>query len=577
MEKIRPMLFTTLTKDSGAQLMSDVVAGIIVAIIALPLSIALALASGVGPEQGIYTAIAAGFVISFLGGSQVQIAGPTAAFATIVAGIVARSGVEGLAVATIMAGIILVIMGFCQLGSLIKFIPFTITTGFTSGIAVTIVIGQLKDFFGVTYPAGMETIETMQKLKAFAAGFGTMNVHALIVGLVCLAILIVMPKITEKIPGSLVAVLVGIVMVKFLPLQVNTIGDLYSVSNALPAFHMPAFSYDVIQGSLSDAFTIAILAAIESLLSCVVADGMIGGKHRSNTELVAQGAGNIVSALFGGIPATGAIARTAANIKNGGRTPVAGMVHAGILLLILVILMPYASWIPMPTIAAILFMVAYNMCQWRTFARLAKTAPKSDIAVLVITFFLTVVFDLVVAIEVGMVLSCLLFMKRMSDEMGVRSWLHVEEVEEQKREEEEASRGAKKTMSVEEAQLKAAAEEINPAKLRQIPMELAVYELTGPLFFGAADRINQIEVNEVTRCLILRMRAVPAADSTAMNSMTALYERCKKNGVTLILSHVNEQPMRAMEKAGFVDLVGRENFCRNIEEALDHADKVLEK
>lgn len=577
MEKIRPMLFTTLKKYSGAQLMSDVVAGIIVAIIALPLSIALALASGVGPEQGIYTAIAAGFVISFLGGSQVQIAGPTAAFATIVAGIVARSGVEGLAVATIMAGIILVIMGFCQLGSLIKFIPFTITTGFTSGIAVTIVIGQLKDFFGVTYPAGMETIETMQKLKAFAAGFGTMNVHALIVGLVCLAILIVMPKITEKIPGSLVAVLVGIVMVKFLPLQVNTIGDLYSVSNALPAFHMPAFSYDVIQGSLSDAFTIAILAAIESLLSCVVADGMIGGKHRSNTELVAQGAGNIVSALFGGIPATGAIARTAANIKNGGRTPVAGMVHAGVLLLILVILMPYASWIPMPTIAAILFVVAYNMCQWRTFARLAKTAPRSDIAVLVITFFLTVVFDLVVAIEVGMVLSCLLFMKRMSDEMGVRSWLHVEEVEEQKREEEEASRGAKKTMSVEEAQLKAAAEEINPAKLRQIPMELAVYELTGPLFFGAADRINQIEVNEVTRCLILRMRAVPAADSTAMNSMTALCERCKKNGVTLILSHVNEQPMRAMEKAGFVDLVGRENFCRNIEEALDHADKVLEK
>lgn len=577
MKKIRPMLFTTLKKYSGAQLMSDVVAGIIVAIIALPLSIALALASGVGPEQGIYTAIAAGFVISFLGGSQVQIAGPTAAFATIVAGIVARSGVEGLAVATIMAGIILVIMGFCQLGSLIKFIPFTITTGFTSGIAVTIVIGQLKDFFGVTYPAGMETIETMQKLKAFAAGFGTMNVHALIVGLVCLAILIVMPKITEKIPGSLVAVLVGIVMVKFLPLQVNTIGNLYSVSNALPAFHMPAFSYDVIQGSLSDAFTIAILAAIESLLSCVVADGMIGGKHRSNTELVAQGAGNIVSALFGGIPATGAIARTAANIKNGGRTPVAGMVHAGVLLLILVILMPYASWIPMPTIAAILFMVAYNMCQWRTFARLAKTAPKSDIAVLVITFFLTVVFDLVVAIEVGMVLSCLLFMKRMSDEMGVRSWLHVEEVEEQKREEEEASRGAKRTMSVEEAQLKAADEEINPAKLRQIPMELAVYELTGPLFFGAADRINQIEVNEVTRCLILRMRAVPAADSTAMNSMTALCERCKKNGVTLILSHVNEQPMRAMEKAGFVDLVGRENFCRNIEEALDHADKVLEK
>lgn len=585
MEKIRPMLFTTLKKYSGAQLMSDVVAGIIVAIIALPLSIALALASGVGPEQGIYTAIAAGFVISFLGGSQVQIAGPTAAFATIVAGIVAKSGVEGLAVATIMAGIILVIMGFCHFGSLIKFIPFTITTGFTSGIAVTIVIGQLKDFFGVTYPAGMETIETMQKLKAFVAGFGSVNLHAIIVGAVCLAILIVMPKITEKIPGSLVAVIAGILMVKFLPLQVNTIGDLYTVSNKLPAFRLPVFSYDVIQGSLSDAFTIAVLAAIESLLSCVVADGMIGGKHRSNTELVAQGAGNIISALFGGIPATGAIARTAANVKNGGRTPVAGMVHAVVLLLILVVLMPCASWIPMPTIAAILFMVAYNMCQWRTFVRLTKTAPKSDIAVLVLTFFLTVIFDLVVAIEIGMLLSCLLFMKRMSDETGVRSWLYVEEVEEQKRKEQEARNAKKagKELSVEEAQLLAAAAEDEEAamkeqaRLREIPKELSVYEITGPLFFGAADRINQIETRGETKCLVLRMRAVPAVDSTAMNSMVALYERCQKNGVTLILSHVNEQPMHVMEKAGFVDMVGRDHFCPNIEAALDHADEVLGK
>ena len=365
----------------------------------------------------------------------------------------------------------------------------------------------------------------------------------------------------------------------------NTIGDLYTVSNKLPAFRLPVFSYDVIQGSLSDAFTIAVLAAIESLLSCVVADGMIGGKHRSNTELVAQGAGNIISALFGGIPATGAIARTAANVKNGGRTPVAGMVHAVVLLLILVVLMPCASWIPMPTIAAILFMVAYNMCQWRTFVRLTKTAPKSDIAVLVLTFFLTVIFDLVVAIEIGMLLSCLLFMKRMSDETGVRSWLYVEEVEEQKRKEQEVRKAKKagKELSVEEAQLLAAAAEDEEAamkeqaRLREIPRELAVYEITGPLFFGAADRINQIETREETKCLVLRMRAVPAVDSTAMNSMVALYERCQKNGVTLILSHVNEQPMRAMEKAGFVDLVGRENFCRNIEEALDHADKMLEK
>ena len=544
MEKIRPMLFTTLKKYSGAQLMSDVVAGIIVAIIALPLSIALALASGVGPEQGIYTAIAAGFVISFLGGSQVQIAGPTAAFATIVAGIVAKSGVEGLAVATIMAGIILVIMGFCHFGSLIKFIPFTITTGFTSGIAVTIVIGQLKDFFGVTYPAGMETIETMQKLKAFAAGFGSVNLHAIIVGVVCLAILIVMPMITEKIPGSLVAVIAGILMVKFLPLHVNTIGDLYTVSNKLPAFRLPVFSYDVIQGSLSDAFTIAVLAAIESLLSCVVADGMIGGKHRSNTELVAQGAGNIISALFGGIPATGAIARTAANVKNGGRTPVAGMVHAVVLLLILVVLMPCASWIPMPTIAAILFMVAYNMCGWREFVTLLKTAPKSDIFVLVTTFVLTVVFDLVVAIEIGFMLAVILFLKRMSDVADVRSWEYVEEERE---------------------------------GLRIVPKGTLVYELEGPMFFAAADKFLSVSADKNTKVVILRMSDVPAMDVSALRKLEEVYRSCKRKNITLILSHVTEQPRRMMEKAGFVVDVGSENFCESIETALRRAEQLCQK
>ena len=583
MEKLKPMLWSVMKGYTKEQLVKDIVAGIIVAIIALPLSIALALASGVTPERGIYTAITAGFVISFLGGSRVQIAGPTAAFATIVAGIAAENGIEGLALATVMAGIILIIMGVCRMGSLIKYIPYTITTGFTAGIAVTIFIGQIKDFLGLTVVSEEPLIETMDKLVGDIRFISTINVQAVIVGAVCLAILIVMPMITEKIPGSLVAVIAGILMVKFLPLHVNTIGDLYTVSNKLPAFRLPVFSYDVIQGSLSDAFTIAVLAAIESLLSCVVADGMIGGKHRSNTELVAQGAGNIISALFGGIPATGAIARTAANVKNGGRTPVAGMVHAVVLLLILVVLMPCASWIPMPTIAAILFMVAYNMCQWRTFVRLTKTAPKSDIAVLVLTFFLTVIFDLVVAIEIGMLLSCLLFMKRMSDETGVRSWLYVEEVEEQKRKEQEVRKAKKagKELSVEEAQLLAAAAEDEEAamkeqaRLREIPRELAVYEITGPLFFGAADRINQIETREETKCLVLRMRAVPAVDSTAMNSMVALYERCQKNGVTLILSHVNEQPMHVMEKAGFVDMVGRYHFCPNIEAALDHADEVL--
>ena len=354
MEKIKPMLFTTWKTYSKEQFVKDVIAGIIVAIIALPLSIALALASGVGPEQGIYTAIVAGFVISFLGGSQVQVAGPTAAFATIVAGIVAKNGFDGLVVATVLAGIILILMGLFHFGSLIKFIPYTITTGFTAGIAVTILIGQFKDFCGVTYPEGMATIETMEKLKAFIAGISTINADAVVVGIVCLAILIIAPKFTEKIPGSLIAVIVGILMVRFLPLKVNTIGDLYTINSSIPMPKLPNVSFDMVRTVLPDAFTIAVLAAIESLLSCVVADGMINGHHRSNTELVAQGAGNIASALFGGIPATGAIARTAANVKNGGRTPIAGMVHSVTLLLVLVILMPYAGLIPMPTIAAII-------------------------------------------------------------------------------------------------------------------------------------------------------------------------------------------------------------------------------
>lgn len=551
MEDLKPMLFTCLKKYSKEQFIKDLIAGIIVAIIALPLSIALALASGVGPERGIYTAVIAGFVISFLGGSQVQIAGPTAAFATIVAGIVADQGMDGLAVATILAGIILILMGFCRFGSLIKFIPYTITTGFTAGIAVTIAIGQLKDFCGVTIPAGMPTIETMEKLEGFLAGIGTLNWHAVFVGAVCLAILIFMPKVKvlAKIPPSLAAVAVGILMVKLMPIQVNTIGDLYTINSSLPSFHLPKLSLEVIQKALPNAFTIAILAAIESLLSCVVADGMINGNHRSNMELAAQGAGNVASALFGGIPATGAIARTAANIKNGGRTPVAGMVHAVVLFLVLLVLMPYAGWIPMPTIAAILFIVAYNMCQWRPFVRLVKTAPKSDIAVLVITFMLTVVFDLVVAIEVGMVLACLLFMKRMSDETGVRNWSHIDEISDEVRDAERA-------------------------RMRNIPSSISVCEITGPLFFGAADQIGLISVTEKTKCLILRMRGVPALDSTAMNSLTSLYEKCQKKKITLILSHVNDQPMRVIRKAGFDTLIGKENFSPNIDAAIEKAEKI---
>ena len=405
MNQLKPMLLTSLKNYNRSQFVKDVTAGIIVAIIALPLSIALALASGVGPEAGIFTAIVAGFVISALGGSSVQIAGPTAAFATIVAGIVAKNGMDGLIIATILAGVFLILMGLCHFGSLIKFIPYTITTGFTSGIAVTIVIGQLKDFFGISYPDGVKPIETTEKLKAFFENFSTFSLDALIVGGVSLAILILAPYVLKKVPGSLPAVIVGILMVKFLPLKVATIGNLYTISNSLPTLHIPSMNLSMIGDALPNAFTIAVLAAIESLLSCVVADGMINGKHRSDMELVAQGAGNIASALFGGIPATGAIARTAANIKNGGRTPIAGIVHSITLVIVLVVLMPFAGMIPMPTIAAILFVVAYNMCQWRTFVHLIRTAPKSDIIVLLTTFILTVVFDLVVAIEIGMVLA----------------------------------------------------------------------------------------------------------------------------------------------------------------------------
>ena len=540
------MLLTCLKSYDKSQFIKDVTAGIIVAIIALPLSIALALASGVGPEAGIFTAIVAGFVISALGGSCVQIAGPTAAFATIVAGIVARDGMDGLIIATIMAGIFLILMGLFHFGSLIKFIPYTITTGFTSGIAVTIVIGQLKDFFGVTYPDGVKPIETTEKMKAFVQNISSINIDALIVGVVSLAILIIAPYVLKKVPGSLIAVIVGILMVQFLPLKVSTIGNLYTISNSLPSFHMPAIRFSTISASVSNAFTIAVLAAIESLLSCVVADGMINSKHRSDMELVAQGAGNIASALFGGIPATGAIASTAANIKNGGRTPIAGMVHSVTLIIVLVVLMPYAGMIPMPTIAAILFIVAYNMCQWRTFRDLVKTAPKSDILVLIVTFVLTVIFDLVVAIEIGMVLACLLFIKRMSEETHADSWVYTDD----------------DTPDIDE-------------HLQKLPLQIRVYEITGPLFFGAADAIEHIVVKDFTSCLVLRMRGVPALDSTAMNALQNLVKTCEGKGITLVFSHVNEQPMHVMEKAGFVELVGKENFQSNISAALKRAEEVI--
>ncbi len=546
MKDLTPQLFLSMKQYTGKQFTADVISGIIVAIIALPLSIALALASGVTPEQGLYTAIVAGFIISFLGGSKVQIAGPTAAFATIVAGIVLKNGMEGLAAATILAGILLIVMGVLRLGSLIRFIPYTITTGFTTGIAVTIFIGQIKDFMGITFLHS--PVETMEKLREVFVCMDTLNPMAVLIGALSLAILIIWPRFIKKIPPSLVAVIVSAVLVKGLGLKVNTIGDLYTISSGLPVFHMPHITFGLIQKVMPDALTIAVLAAIESLLSCVVADGMVGGRHNSNMELIAQGAGNAASALFGGIPATGAIARTAANIKNGGRTPMAGMVHSVVLLLVLIFLMPYAALIPMPAIAAILFMVAYNMSEWREFTDVVKTSPKSDAAVLLITFFLTVVFDLVLAIGVGLVLSSFLFMKRMADVSDIYGWKYAEDY----REGEDAER----------------------IDLKPVPAHVMVFEVSGPMFFGAADKIAQIPFDSRKHVLILRMRSVPAMDATALNSLKKLNGRCRKAHVTMILSHVNEQPMSVMARSGFDREIGHDNICPSIDAALERASAI---
>ncbi len=406
---LKPEIFNSLKGYNKNRFINDLIAGLIVAIIALPLSIALALASGVEPAQGVYTAIFAGFTVSLLGGSPVQIAGPTAAFATVVAGVVAKNGMSGLIVATIIAGLLLIIMGVLKLGSLIRFIPNTITVGFTAGIAVTIFIGQIKDFLGLTYAADVKPIETIEKIEANIAAVSTFNWQSLLIGGICLLILVFYPKIEKKIPPSLIAVIVGAVLTALIPSVndgVKTIGELYTIPSGFPRFTLGSIniSADTVLAVLPDAITIALLAAVESLLSCVVADGMIDSKHNSNAELTAQGLGNIASVMFGGIPATGAIARTAANIKNGGRSPISGMVHAVVLLLVLLFLMPYAALIPMPTIAAILFIVAFNMSEYKKFIKIIKESPVWDSAVLVLTFLLTVIFDLVVAIIAGLIL-----------------------------------------------------------------------------------------------------------------------------------------------------------------------------
>ena len=546
MNQFVPKLFDVMKGYSKKQFVNDVIAGIIVAIIALPLSIALALASGVGPEQGIYTAIFAGFVISFLGGSRVQIAGPTAAFATIVAGIVAQNGMDGLIVATIMAGIILIIMGFLKFGNLIRFIPYTITTGFTFGIAVTILVGQIKDFLGLDTSAYTgPTIETLDKLNAVFKCINTFNWQALVVGCVSLAILIIWPRFKklEKIPASLIAVIVSVIMVK-LGMQAKTIGDLYTISSKLPGISIPHVNIIMVKNLLPDAFTIAVLAGIESLLSCVVSDGMIGSRHKPNMELVAQGAGNLVSALFGGIPATGAIARTAANVKNGGRTPIAGMVHSVTLLLILVVLMPYAAWIPMPAIAAILFMVAYNMSGWREMISLCKTSPKSDILVLLTTAVLTIVFDLVVAIEVGMVLAMFMFMKKMAETFDIN------------------------TLS----------KETENDTYKYLNDDIMVYELAGPMFFGASTTFMDTmkSMNVKSDILILRMRNVPMIDATSLDSLHHVIDYAQRNHIVVLYCELNENTYNTLKHFGCEERMGKHKFFDTMDEAYAYAEKMVE-
>ncbi len=547
-----PKLFTTLQDYNREQFTRDVIAGVIVGIVALPLAIAFAIASGLSPERGLYTAIVAGFLISLLGGSRVQIGGPTGAFVAIVSGIVQQHGVDGLVVATLMAGFILVAFGLFRLGGAIKFIPYPVTIGFTSGIALIIFSSQIRDLLGLE----MQSIPSafVPKWDAYIHAFDSVNSWALVVAVTTLAIIVVWPRISTRIPGPFVALIVTTLFVQLFHLPVETIGARFGAIHAgLPQPRIPHLSLPIIQALAGPAFTIALLAAVESLLSAVVADGMIGGRHRSNTELVAQGVANIASPLFGGMPATGAIARTATNVKNGGRTPVAGMVHALTLLLITLFFGRWAGLIPLATLAAILVVVAFHMSEWRTFVSEFR-APKSDVAVLLTTFLLTVLVDLTVAIEVGMVLAAFLFMRRMAEVTNISVLTH------------------EFTDPVDDFE-----HDPNAVRSRVIPEGIEVYEITGPFFFGAAemfkDRVGRIAGKP--KVLIVRMRHVPAIDSTGLHALRDLVWRSRRDGTLVILSDVHAQPVVALERSGLYDELGEENIHGNIDDALNRARQYL--
>lgn len=552
----KPRLLQCLKNYNRKTFIADLMAGIIVGIVALPLAIAFGIASGLTPEKGIITAIVAGFVISALGGSKVQIGGPTGAFIIIIYGIIQQYGMEGLTIATLMAGVFLILFGLLHLGTIIKFIPYPIVVGFTSGIAVTIFTTQVKDLFGLNIASVPS--DFIEKWICYFNNFSTVDLWSSVIGIVSVVIIMLTPKVSKKIPGSLVAIIVmtvaALLLKQFAGVEsIETIGDRFAISNSLPEATVPALSWETIKNLVSPAITIAILGAIESLLSAAVADGVIGDHHNSNTELIAQGVANLASPIFGGIPATGAIARTMTNINNGGRTPFAGIVHAVVLLLIFLFLMPLAKYIPMACLAGVLVVVSYGMSGWRSFLALMKN-PKSDVTVLLITFFLTIIFDLTIAIEVGLIIACLLFMRRMSETTDV----HV------------------------------ISNEINPddedsdmhlgnIEHLTIPKGVEVYEINGPYFFGAGNRFEEImaTLGDRPQVRIIRMRKVPFVDSTGIHNLTNLCEMSQKEGIQIVLSGVTEKVHSQLNKAGFYDIVGQDNICSHIDIALDRAKEII--
>ena len=552
----KPRLFSTLKNYSKETFMSDLMAGIIVGIVALPLAIAFGIASGVSPEKGIITAIIAGFIISLLGGSKVQIGGPTGAFIVIIYGIIQQYGEAGLIVATLMAGILLILLGVFKLGAIIKFIPYPIIVGFTSGIAVTIFTTQIADIFGLNFGGEKVPGDFIGKWMIYFRHFDTVNWWNAVVSILSIIIIAITPRFSKKIPGSLIAIIVVTIGVYVLKTyagidSIDTIGDRFTIKSELPEAAIPTLNWEAIKDLFPVAITIAVLGAIESLLSATVADGVTGDKHDSNTELIAQGTANLITPLFGGIPATGAIARTMTNINNGGKTPVAGIIHAIVLLLILLFLMPLAQYIPMACLAGVLVIVSYNMSEWRTFKALLKN-PKSDVTVLLITFFLTIIFDLTIAIEVGLVIACILFMRRVMETTEIS--VIKDEIDPN--------------------------DELDIAVCEEhliIPAGVEVYEINGPYFFGIATKFEETmaQLGDRPKVRIIRMRKVPFIDSTGIHNLTSLCKMSQKEKITIVLSGVNEKVHKTLEKSGFYDLLGKQNICPNINVALDRAKEII--